>query len=823
MDWISRDLRTGLRLLLRDKAFTLTATATLALCLGANTALFSVVHHVLLRPLPVPEPDRLVLMSNVYPRAGAGDSTNSGVPDYYDRLQATTVFGEQALYNTSNPSLDHDGTPTQIWVMNATPSYFRLMGVPAAQGRFFTDDEGEVGRERKVVLSDTLWRTRFGSDPGILGRDLRLDGQPYTVVGVMPRSFDDLQPGITLWRPLAPTPEQKSDEQRHSNSYTNVARLKPGARIERARAEIEALNAANLERFPALKEALINAGFRTVVEPFADRIVRDIKPTLYLLWGGALFVLLIGCVNVANLVLVRTRVRLKELATRLALGARPGQVARQLVVENLGLTLAAALLGLVVAGAALRAIEGFNLRDLPHAAQISLDGTAVAYALGVSLLVGLLMGLLPVFAVLPRNLASVLHEEGRSNSGARGATFLRRGLVVTQTAFTFVLLAGAGLLFASFQKVLEVDPGFVGDHVLTASVSLPRSRYSEESEQRRFTEEALRRVREQPGVRSAGASDTIPLGHSHSDSVILAEGYEMKPGESLISPNSVVVTPGYFETMGVKLVRGRFLEDRDTADSLPVILVDEKLAGRFWPGRDPIGRRLYSPGDTAGDIFAITDKTVFFTVVGVVRDVTMKDLTEGGRAVGSYFYAANQNPSRFLTFAVKASAAPEAMEKALRAAIAAVDPDLPVFDVQSMEQRKERSLLGRRSPALLSVAFGGVALLLSAVGLYGVLAYLVTQRTREIGIRMALGSSARGIFDLVLREGLLLLGAGLVVGAAGAFALRRSLESQLFGIGSGDPRVLGAVTLLLAVVAFGACALPARRATRIDPRTALTE
>jgi tetratricopeptide (TPR) repeat protein len=333
VDGLIRDLRLGLRLLFKDKAFTATVLLTLGIAIGANTALFTVVHHVILRPLPVPEPDRILLMSNQYPKAGAGDSTNSGVPDYFDRRKETNVYEEQALFNRSSVSIGQDGLPTRIRAMNATPSFFRLLRVPAALGRTFTDDEGEIGQEKKVVLSDTLWKSQFGSDPAVVGRELRLDGQPYSVVGVMPKSIEALSPGALLWRPLAFTPEQKSDSNRHSNNYSNIGRLKRGASLEQAQAQVNSLNAANLERFPQYKELLINAGFHTSVERFQDQLVREVKPTLYLLWGGALFVLLIASVNVANLVLVRARIRGKELATRLAIGAARAQVVRQLVAD----------------------------------------------------------------------------------------------------------------------------------------------------------------------------------------------------------------------------------------------------------------------------------------------------------------------------------------------------------------------------------------------------------------------------------------------------------------------------------------------------------
>ena len=821
------DLRVAVRLLLRDRTFAVAAISTLALCIAANVVLFSIVDHVLLNPLPFPHSDRLVLHGNQYPGAGACCGTSNGVPDYYDRIRETTVYDEQAMYNRSVLTIDQNGAPARILAMNVTPSFFRVISSQAAIGRTFTDEEGEVGREREVILSYGLWQNLFGDDPLAVGRDLRVSGVPYTIVGVMPRTFSFLDGNtadrvVGLWRPLAFTPQQKSDDARHSNSWQHLARLKPGATIEQAQQQINLLNARNLDRFPQFKQLLINAKFRTDVVWLQGWTVRDVKPTLFWLWGGALFVLLIGGVNVANLLLVRTSSRLRELVTRIALGSGRWRIVRQLVTENVLLTMISAAIGIVVAYGVLRLLLAMNMLDLPRGNEIRIDASVGVFALAIAALVGVALAIVPIAHLVGVNMAVVLTEQGRSGTSNRTTRLLRRGFVVLQVAFAFVLLAGAGLLFASFRRVLAVDPGFTPDHVLTASVSLPQASYPDDAAVRRFTTEALASLRALPGVSSVGATDSIPFGPNHSDSVIFAEGYQMQPGESIISPTTVIVSPGYFEAMGARLARGRFFDERDSSDALKTIIVDETLARRFWPNQDPIGRRMYRPSG-GGDLTAITPRTEFTTVVGVVHDLKLATLADSDAPVGAYFYPADQQPRRALVFSLRTPADPMLLAGQTRAAISAIDRELAVYSVLSMQERVDQSLSTRRSPMLLATAFGALALLLSAIGVYGVLAYVVTQRTKEIGIRLALGSSASAIFQLVAREALLLVGGGFLAGAIGIAALKRSLDSLLYGVSAADPIVLAAATLTLAVVAFAAGAFPARRATRINPVVALTD
>ena len=817
------DLRVSLRLLWKDKAFTITAAVTLAVCIGANAALFSVVRGVLLKPLAMPDADRVVLAGNAYPGAGVDQPIGAAVPDYFDRLRDITAFSDQALIKQDRRSIEQAGGAASVEGMVVTPSFFRVAAVKPQLGRTFTDDEGEIGHELETVLSDAYWRSQFGGDRSVVGRQLRIDGRPHTIVGVMPPQFRPTDADIALWTPMAFTAKEKSDDQRHSNNVINIARLKPGATVQQAQAQIDKLNAANLERFPQLKEVLINAGFHTIVTRLQDQMVKEVRPVLYLMWGGSLCVLLIGWVNVANLVLVRSRVRLKELATRMAIGAGTWRIARQLAVEHVLLSFGAALAGIAIGFMALRAMNTINLQDLPRAQDISLDTVVVSDTLIAAAAIGLVLGLIPIVATLRANAVTVLREEGRSATSGRGAQLLRRVLVVAQVGSAFVLLIGAGLLFATFRKVLAVNPGFTTTGVLTAAVSLPNARYGDDDARRRFTDEALRRVRTLPGVTMAGATDSIPLGNNGSASAILAEGYTIRKGESLVAPSEVRISPGYFEAIGAKLRAGRFFTEHDAGGSLRVIMVDDRLARRFWPNQNPIGRRMYRPTDGASDLTAVTEKTQFMTVVGVIAEMKLRNLTDGDRLVGAYFLPLSQEPQGGLTFVLKTKSDPALLSGTVRREVAAIDGQLPVFEIQPMTHWTERSVATRRAPALLSIVFGFVALFLAAIGIYGMLAYLVTQRRKEIGIRVALGSSAGGVFHLVLREGLVLVAIGLLVGGVGSAFLRTTLESQLFGVSASDPLVLLLVSALLLVIAFIACAVPARRATKIDPLLALAE
>lgn len=821
MERLLQDARYAARVLLKDRAFTITTLLTLTLCIGANAAIFAVLNSVVLQPLPVPGADRLVTFYNAYPKAGV-ERSSSGVPDYYDRLRETDVFEELALYQNRGMTVGGEGNVERMDGMAVRPSLFRMLRAAPSRGRIFSEEEGEPGNDRKVVISHGLWQRLFAARDSAVGQDLRINGVPHQIVGIMPANFLFMSADVDLWIPLSFTPEQRSDDARHSNSWTMVGRLKRSATVEQAQQQIDALNARNLERFPNFKEILLNAGFHTVVRPLQEDMVSDVSRTLYLLWGGVLFVLAIGAVNITNLVLIRSSARMRELATRHALGAGLSRLTRQLLTETVLLTFAGGLAGVAVGYWGLELLSGIGVESLPRSAEIRIDGTVLAFTMALATSVGILVGLAPVLNLRRMNLSQAFREEGRSGTSSRSARGVRQMLVASQVAFAFMLLIGAGLLLASFERILAVEPGFQPARLLTARVSPPASRYPGEPQLLAFGERLLQSIRTLPGVEHAGITSTIPFGGDTSDSVILAEGYQMAPGESLISPYQISASPGYLEALQVPLKSGRLFTDSDTASSPPVAIVDEVLARKFWPGQDPVGRRMFKP-QNPDDFTKPGPNTRWITVVGVVGETKLAGLVNSDTRVGTYYFPVSQDGMRTMTLAIRSQGDAVALTNSIRQALASIDPELPLYSVRTMEERISESLTDRRTPMVLAALFAGVALFLAAMGLYGVLAYQVAQRRKEIGIRMALGSEPSGIFALILREGIMLLALGLAAGLAGAFAIRRAMESQLYGVSAMDPYVLGSVALVLALVAVVACIVPARRAARIDPNVALAE
>jgi putative ABC transport system permease protein len=815
------DVTAALRISLKSRSYTAAVVFTLATCLGVSAAIFAVVDAVLLRPLPVPEPHRIVGLGDVYPTITPDDILANDVPSYFDRLAALTTLEAQGMFAFWFDTLTIDGSPRELRGIRATPSLFRVLQVAPALGRTFTEEEGEVGGERKIVLSHGLWQQLYGGDPQVIGRTLRLawTGQPYTIVGVMPRDFtffDQGYPGhagdaraVQFWIPLAFTPEQRSDAARARYGFFHLGRLRAEATLEQLQAQLDALHVTNVARFPQLRFAEL--GMKTLATPLQEAFTRRIRRPLAVLAGGAAFVLLIGVFNIANLSLARANARRRELVTRLALGASWRRVARQLLAEALVPVAGGGMAALAVAAAILQALTLSGINELPNAAGIGLSTATVVFVAGTSLAISLLLALVAASTSGTQAINQVLAENSRSGSGGRAAVLFRQSMIVSQVGLSVVLLFAATLLLTSFRHLLSLDGGFTPTGVVTATIFPPPSRYADAAAMATLQDRVLDRVRTIPGVQAAGLTSNIALSGYESPSTV-STGEQPAPGEPAIVPSVVAVTPGYFEAMSTPIVRGRNFSDSDRASARRVAIVDEQLADRLWPGGDPIDQRIYR-GDSGP-----------FTVVGVVRSIHLSGLTEPP-SIGTAYFPHTQAPplGRLRWIAIRSAADSAAVVRQLRAALLDIDPDLPIADVQTMRERIDRTLVSERLATNLATIFAVVALSLSVVGIYAVLAGVVTRRTREIGIRMALGGSVRTVFQMVLTEGAALIGVGLLLGVAGAFAVARALDGLVFGIQPTDARLLSAVVAVTAAVALLACVAPARRAARINPVDVLSQ
>ncbi|MGD2216713.1 MAG: ABC transporter permease [Gemmatimonadales bacterium] len=819
METLLQDLKFGAKLLWKEKALSLTVLLTLAVCIGANTAIFSVINAVLLEPLPFHESGRLARVFNSYPNAGVERASNSA-PDFFYRREHVESFEEVAVFQYWGHTVGDPGSTERARTTRVTPSFFPLLGVRPLIGRSFNEEEMEVGNEQKVILAYGFWQERYGGDRGILGQDLRIDGRPYTIVGVLPEGFDFLGARESrFYVPIPFTPEQRSLERLHSNNYEMIARLRPGATIEQATRQIEILDARLIDEFPVpnARQLLEDAGYHAQVHNLKDDLLRDVSPTFIMLWFGVAFVLLIGCLNIANLMLARSNVRMGELATRIALGADRARLGRQLLTEAVLIAALGGLLGLAAGAAGLRLIETMGVQDLPRGTQVAIDGTVVLFTFLLAAAAGIFFGAIPLLHIFRTDLNAVFRAESRTGTASRRAVLLRSALVTGQVAIAFVLLIGASLMFASMRAALNVDPGFEPNSVLTGYISLPDSRYPDDPAQSQFTDDLLREVRALPGVTAASVTSMIPFGGGGSSSVILPEGYVPRPGESLLSPYSTVAGPGYFEAMQIPLLAGRYFDETDSQDGTQVIIIDRWLAHRYFPDESPLGKRMLW-GTVPG--MEENEEDYLYTIIGVVGDVKQNELTEG-QHVGAYYFTYKQRPIGFLTLVARTAMEPTSLTPSIRRVVNRIDPDLPFYYPETMEQRIADSLVRRRTPMLLLAGFAAVALFLAAVGIYGVLAYSVTQRTREISIRMAIGSSPQQVFGMVVTQGLLVVGLGLVIGLSGSLILVRLVRALLYGVQPTDLPVLTTVIVTLAACGFLACWLPARRATRIDPVIAL--
>lgn len=803
-------MRHALRSLLKTPGFTLVAVLTLALCIGANSAIFSVVHAILLKPYPWPDSDRLVYCYNTYPGMSLANAGVS-VPDYLDRREGVSGFADSAMYYTESYNLGGASEPEQVLGVRATPSLFSTLKTGAALGRVLNEDDAKPGAPWVVVLSHELWKNRFGSDPAIVGQQIRLATAPLTVIGVMPDGFYFPNPRVQVWTPFRFSAQQRSDAERGNEYSTMIARLKPGATLPEVQRDLDLIQSRVAARVPEMREFWKNTHFGGRVQGFLEQNVENIRGMLWLVQAGVAAALLIGCANVASLLLARAVSRERELAIRAALGATRGKLIQLLLTESLILFLAGGALGLLVAVWGVSGLNALGLSSLPRAESIGLDPTVFAFTLLCALITGLVFGALPAWSASRADAAAGLKEAGARGTAGRRTQTLRSALVVTEIALAIMLLSTAGLLVKSFARLQEEKPGFQPGGVLTARLQLPVLKYEGPGKLAAFHDAAVAALSALPGVRAVGLVTPLPFTGNNSSGSYTSPDIVVPPGAP--NPHAQVRTadPGYLRALGLTLLRGRWFADTDTEKSQKVVVIDRLLADRYWPGQDPIGKRIHRGG---------TNDSISWVIVGVVAPVKVQNLEEHVSKETIYFPYA-QDPLMSFALVIKTDGDPAALATSVRHAIRQADPEQPVFDVKTMGERMDDAAQPRRAPMVLLSLFSGIALLLAALGVYGILAFSVAQRTSEFGIRLALGATARDIATLILRQGGLLVGLGIAAGLLGYLALSRIVAQLLYGVAATDPSTLAIAPLILALVALLACLLPARRATRVDPIVAL--
>ncbi len=805
------DFRYALRSLAKTPGFCLIAIATLALCIGANSAIFSVVNAILLKPYPWPGSDRLVYVYNTYPLMGLPNAGIS-IPDYRDRKEGVSGFADATMYNTRSFNLASDGEPERIIGLNATPSLFTTLQTQAALGRVFNESEAEPGNGNVIVLSHALWKNRFGANPKIIGTTLRLNTQVYTVIGVMPEGFYFPSPRIQAWVPFVFTPELKSDNERGNEYSTMIARLKPGASLDAVQRDLDAIQVRNAERLPDQAGFWKTAGFGGRTQGFLEQNVSNLRGMLWLVQAGVAAALLIGCANVASLLLARAMARERELAIRAALGAGRGRLMRLLLTESLILFLAGGALGLLVAWWSVEALGSLGLSTLPRGFGVQLDPTVFGFTLLCSLITGLAFGALPAWSASRGDAAAALKEAGTRGSAGKRTTFLRAALVAGEIALAVMLLSTAGLLVRSFQRLQQENPGFSPGGVITAQLALPGAKYDQPAKNVAFADATLARLRALPGVTAAGLTDVLPFTGNNSQGSYSLPDVTLPPGAPLPHGQQRHVDPGYFKALGLSLVRGRFFTEADTATTQKVVIIDKVLADKYWPNQDPIGKRFSRGGDDA--------HPDLWTIVGVVAPIKFQSLEENVKKE-TYYFPYAQQPMNQVILVVKTAGDPTLLTTAVRDAVRATDPEQPIYDVKTMGQRMDEVAQTRKAPMVLLSLFSGVALLLAVLGVYGVLAFSVTQRTAEFGVRIALGASSGDIAGLVLRQGARLVLVGIAIGLAAYLALSSVVGKLLYGVAATDPLTLAIAPVVLAFAAIFACLLPVRKATKVNPLEAL--
>jgi putative ABC transport system permease protein len=821
------DLRFVLRQLLKSPGYAATAVLMLAFGIGATTAIFSIVEAVLLRPLPFPESDRLMVLSDRLAGVNVGGNNEVGVtaPDIRAYTRETQGFSSLGGYQYSGFELSGTGEPAQVSAARMTAGVLPALGVAPLMGRYFTAAEDEH-REQVTVLSYGAWVSRFHRDANILGTKILLDRKPYVVIGVMPRGFEfPLVSGqlnrTELWVPMSFRADELLPVASANWSYQMVGRLKPGLTAVQAQNDAETVAQEIMRNFPAM---IANLRISAMVRPLREDTVEQTKPLLRTLFLAVAVVLLIACVNLAGLMLVRAIKRQREVAVRLALGARASALLRQAVLESLVLSLSGGALGLIAAGVALRVGKSMLPESLPRVSEIGLNWTMIGFALLLGVVTGLLCGLAPAFAALRTNVNSNLKEGGRSGSESGGHARLRSTLVVAEIAIALVLLTASCLLLRSFEKMCSVDLGYRPDHVTTASYGLPQKQYAKQEQVDSFDRDLLDRLRGLPGVTAAGISTVVPAGNNNNNQTFVVEGYTPPKGADMNLATVSQVIGDFFPAMGIPLLRGRYFTHDDRSGKLLVLVVNHKMAQHYWPNQDPIGKRIR--------IGTPEMQTPWLTVVGEVADVKLGSPDEASKE--QYYIPSEQSEDDAGSLAsptdlngnygyivLRSTLPPEQMENALRQTVRSIDPLLPLTHVQSMEQGVQQSEAPRRFNTVLIGSFAFAAVLLAVLGIYSIIAFSVASRVQELAIRMALGSSRGAIIQLVLQSGAKLAAIGCAIGLGGAMAASGLLRSLLFGVSPFDPLMLTVATMGVMLLAVTASGLPAVRAASIDPMRAL--
>ena len=801
METFFHDLRYGLRSLIKQPFFTVIALVTLALGIGANSAIFSVVNAVVLRPLPYPDADRLVKLSQMK-RNDPGDSGSVSYPNFKDWRAQAESFEQMTAIQSNDYTLKVGDVAERVFGMGVSADFFPMLKVTPVLGRVFDSEEEKPGNQI-TLISHALWQSRFGSDPNIIGQTVSIDAKPYAIIGVMPSGFDfpPQEEQAELWLPISLSEDFLNE--RGASFLTVAGRLKEGISIEQAQSEMNAIAGRLAEQYPEPNEG---KGIR--VSSLHEEVIGDIRLALWVLLGAVAFVLAIACANVANLLLARASARQKEIAIRSALGASRFRIIRQLMTESLLLALTGGGLGLVLALWGIDLLVALSPEDIPRLQEISLDGRVTVFTLVVSLVTGLIFGLAPALQVSKLDLNETLKEGARGASSSLRRNRARSLFVVAQVAFALVLLICAALMLRSFQRLQNVDPGFKADDVLTMDIMLPDSKYTEPEQWSGFYDRLLERVTTLPGVESAGAITTLPLGGSNITMGFEVEGRPPASRADSDSANYRAISHDYFRAVGIPVLRGRAFNERDDDKAPKVIIINETFARLYFPGEDPTGKRIKADYNE-----------IVAEVVGVVGDVKHKKLQADSEA--EMYLPYQQTPWWFMSLAVRTRSDSSGIAAGVKNSVASIDKDIPVYNVKMMREYLKKTVSQPRFNMLLLGLFAAVATLLAAVGIYGVISYSVTERTREIGIRQAMGATRGDVLSLIFRQTALLTATGIAVGLGAAFAFAQLMKSLLYEVSPTDPVSFALIPIFLAGVALGASFIPARRATRVDPMVAL--